>query len=113
MNSEPLFYQRHIFVCTHSRTSEHSRPCCASLASDDLRIYMKKRCKELKVRRVRVNSSGCLNRCECGPVMVIYPEGVWYSFSCKEDIDEVIQSHLIGNRIVTHLQLSNNDIKPH
>ena len=66
---------------------------------------MKARVKELRLARVRVNTSGCLDRCELGPTMVIYPEGVWYSCKGLEDIDEVIQKHLIEGRRVERLML--------
>jgi (2Fe-2S) ferredoxin len=55
---------------------------------------MKARVKELGIRDVRVNVSGCLDRCELGPTMVIYPEGVWYTYASEEDIDEIIDCHL-------------------
>ena len=59
----------------------------------------------LGLRRVRINQSGCLNRCELGPTMVIYPEGVWYSYSCEADIDEILRCHVIGGGRVERLLL--------
>src|SRR5216684_2042692 len=60
-----------------------------------LRDYMKGRAKDLGLKNVRINSAACLDRCELGPTVVIYPEGVWYSCATKEDIDEVLQTHLV------------------
>ena len=68
---------------------------------------MKARIKELGIENMRVNTAGCLDRCELGPTMVIYPEGVWYSCKTREDIDEVIERHLQRGEIVTQLKLSN------
>ena len=66
---------------------------------------MKSKINELGLKRIRVNQSGCLDKCELGPIMVIYPEGVWYSFKNKEDVDEIINEHLIKGRIVQRLTL--------
>jgi len=70
--------------------------------------YAKKRCKELGINgegRVRINKAGCLDRCELGPVLVVYPEAVWYTFVDQEDIDEIIQSHLIEGKPVERLMV--------
>mgnify|MGYP001493202868 CR=1 FL=1 len=101
----PQFYQRHVFCCTNQREIGHPRGCCRDKGSLELRGYMKARAKEMKMRRVRINASGCLDRCELGPTMVIYPEGVWYSCTTKEEIDEVLQTHLIDGGRVERLQL--------
>ena len=55
--------------------------------------------------RVRINQAGCLDRCDEGPVIVIYPEEVWYTFIDESDIDEIIDEHLVGGRIVERLQI--------
>lgn len=66
---------------------------------------MKARVKELGIESTRVNASGCLDRCELGPVMVIYPEGVWYNYTNTDDIDEIITSHLLKGKPVERLKL--------
>jgi (2Fe-2S) ferredoxin len=71
-----------------------------------MRDYAKQRSKELGIAgkgRVRINSAGCLDRCEEGPVLVVYPEAVWYSYVDQEDIDEIIEEHLLGGRVVERL----------
>lgn len=102
------FYRRHIFCCTNRRDPGHKRGCCAEKNADELRDYMKTRVKELGIAKTRVNTAGCLDRCEFGPTVVIYPEGVWYSCKTKEDIDEVIAKHLQNGKIVDRLKLPGN-----
>jgi (2Fe-2S) ferredoxin len=77
-----------------------------------MHAYMKGRAKELGIKTTRINQSGCLERCEMGPTMVIYPEGVWYTYRTKEDIDEILQSHVLGGKRVHRLQLMNDDKLP-
>ena len=73
-----------------------------------MRDYAKKRCKEeglVSSGEVRINSAGCLNRCEEGPALVVYPEATWYKWVDQEDIDEIIESHLINNTPVERLKI--------
>lgn len=102
------FYKAHVFMCTNERPEGHKRGSCGCVASP-LRKYMKVRLKELGVEQSRVNSAGCLDRCELGPVMVIYPEGVWYKYTCKEDIDLIIEQHILGGNVVTSLKIENEE----
>ncbi|HEU5047220.1 MAG TPA: (2Fe-2S) ferredoxin domain-containing protein [Rickettsiales bacterium] len=99
------FFNHHIFCCTNRRVPGHTRGCCAEKDAEALRDYMKARVKELGIEQTRVNNAGCLDRCELGPCMVIYPEGVWYSCKTKEDIDEVIREHLQNGRVVERLAI--------
>jgi len=91
----PLFFQAHLFVCCNRRPDGHKRGSCAASGSEALRDYMKARAKELGIERVRINSAGCLDRCELGPCLVIYPEGVWYRIGSTADVDAVLRAHLI------------------
>lgn len=95
------YYKNHVFFCTNLR--EDGSQCCGQHHAQEMRDYMKKRSKELGLVRtgeVRVNTAGCLNRCEHGPVIVIYPDETWYTFVDKDDIDEIIDEHLIkGNKV--------------
>lgn len=100
-----MFFKHHIFCCTNVREPGHTLGCCAEKSAVELRDYMKQRVKALKIPSSRVNNAGCLDRCELGPCMVVYPEGVWYSCKNKEDVDEVISEHLQHGRIVKRLQL--------
>ena len=74
-----------------------------------LRNYMKTKAKKLKIENIRINASGCLDRCELGPTMVIYPEGVWYRCETRDDIDEVLQVHVIEGGRVSRLMLYPDD----
>jgi (2Fe-2S) ferredoxin len=90
----PLHFEAHIFVCCNRRPDGHKRGSCAAKGSEALRDYMKARAKEMGLPRVRVNTSGCLDRCEHGPSVVIYPEGVWYTVRTREDVDAVLEQHV-------------------
>ncbi len=94
------YYEAHVFFCTNKRAPGHERGCCADKGAERLRSYMKKRAKELGIKNIRVNTAGCLDRCELGPCIVIYPEGIWYSPKTEEDCDEILATHLqAGNRV--------------
>ncbi len=73
---------------------------------------MKTQVRKLKIRRTRVNASKCLDRCELGPTMVIYPEGVWYTYRSEADIDEILQTHVIGGGRVERLMLYPDQREP-
>lgn len=99
------FFDAHLFVCTNRRPDGHKRGSCAARGSEGLRDYMKARAKELGIPNIRVNSAGCLDRCELGPCLVIYPEGVWYRIDTRDDVDAVLQTHLVEGGRVTRLML--------
>lgn len=103
------YYRAHVFCCTNERPEKHPRGSCARGGAVKLRDYMKARAKELGLEGVRVNSAGCLDRCELGPVMVIYPEGVWYAVRSTEDVDAVLTAHLRDGGRVPHLMLRPED----
>jgi (2Fe-2S) ferredoxin len=89
-----LYFDAHLFVCCNRRPDNHPRGSCAAKGSDKLRDYMKARGKELGLENIRVNSAGCLDRCELGPCLVIYPEGVWYKIETTADIDAILENHV-------------------
>lgn len=101
----PLFYRRHVFCCTNVRPPGHPRGCCSAGGGEKLRAYMREKAKALGIENIRINAAGCLDRCELGPNMVIYPEGVWYHYESTEDVDEILQTHLIEGRRVERLML--------
>ncbi|MBS3954051.1 MAG: (2Fe-2S) ferredoxin domain-containing protein [Methylomicrobium sp.] len=98
------FYKHHLFFCTNQR--ENGAACCADFNAQELRDYAKEQVKALKLsgpKKCRINNAGCLDRCAQGPVLVVYPEGVWYKYSSKTDIDEIIAEHLQNGRLVERL----------
>ena len=105
----PPYYTRHVFCCVNERPAGHPRGCCKDKDAIRLRNYMKARVKELEIPNVRINAAGCLDRCELGPTMVIYPEGVWYSCRTTEDIDEILRVHVMAGGRVPRLMLRPGD----
>ncbi len=99
------FFATHVFVCGNRRPEGHHRGCCASKGSEKIRDYMKARVKELKIANVRINQSGCLDRCELGPCAVFYPEGVWYRLDSFAAVDEVLEKHIRDGGRVPALML--------
>ncbi len=98
----PPFFDFHVFVCTNRRPDGHARGSCAARGSEHLRDYMKARVKELGLKGVRINTAGCLDRCEKGPCVVVYPEGVWYRVDTEADVDAFLAAHLqAGGRAET------------
>lgn len=100
------YYQYHVFFCTNLR--EDGSACCQRFQAQEMRDYAKQRSKELGIAgqgKVRINSAGCLDRCAEGPVLVVYPDAVWYSYVDTEDIDEIIEEHLVHGRIVERLRI--------
>ncbi len=107
-NSSPYF-KRHIFFCLNER--KNNEACCAQQGAQDAFDHCKKRVKDLGLSgpgQVRVNKSGCLDRCAGGPVAVVYPEGVWYSYVDQADIDEIVESHLKNGQVVERLVTPEN-----
>jgi (2Fe-2S) ferredoxin len=106
------YYEAHVFCCTNRRPAGHPRGCCAERDGEALRDHMKSRARDLGLKNVRINSAGCLDRCELGPTMVIYPEGVWYSVPTKADVDEVLETHMLKGGRVERLMLQTRDKLP-
>lgn len=100
------YYRYHLFFCTNQR--DDGRPCCMRHGAMNMRSYLKSRIKELGLAgpgRVRINTAGCLDRCDKGPVIVVYPDAVWYTFVDRDDVEEILQKHLIGGQVVERLML--------
>ena len=102
------FYERHIFFCVNNRGAGADRPSCDLCGSSQMRDYAKKKVSEMGLTgpgKLRVNQAGCLDRCEEGPTCVVYPEGVWYTYVDEDDIDEIIESHLVNGKPVERLKI--------
>jgi (2Fe-2S) ferredoxin len=101
------YYQRHIFFCLNQR--DNGENACLQHGAQDGFERCKARVKAAGLMGpggVRVNKAGCLDRCAGGPVAVVYPEAVWYTYLDNDDIDEIVESHLRDGRVVERLLLA-------
>lgn len=100
------YFKHHVFFCTNQRAE--GEQCCAACGGNEGFAYAKDRIGALKLNgpgAIRVNKAGCLGRCDHGPVVVIYPEETWYSYIDHEDLEEIIQEHLVHGRPVDRLKI--------
>ena len=100
------FYTRHIFFCNNVRKND--KPCCSQSGAKALYRYAKDKCRDqglLGAGSIGVSESRCLGRCEFGPVAVVYPDNIWYRYIDENDIDEIVDKHLIGGEVVERLQI--------
>lgn len=100
------YYTKHVMLCTNQKME--GKKCCANAGGEEYFAHMKSKLLELDLHgpgKIRVSKSGCLGRCSSGPCIVIYPEGTWYTYSSFEDIDEIVENHLIAGRVVEKLQI--------
>lgn len=104
-------FTHHIFVCCNQREPGHPRGCCDPAGSEALRECFK---KELKARglkaSVRANSAGCLDQCELGPVVVIYPQAIWYGRVTPEDVPHIVEQSVVQNKVVDELHLADDQL---
>jgi len=99
-------FKYHVFFCCNQR--EAGEMCCGNHGAQAMRDYCKGKVKMMGDRidgKVRINSAGCLDRCAEGPVIVVYPEAVWYTYVDQEDIDEIVESHLAQGKVVERLKI--------
>lgn len=104
-NDKPYF-NKHVFFCINAR--EDGRQSCSEQGAMAAQKHCKSRVKQLGMSgagQIRINQAGCLDRCEEGPVLVVYPEGTWYTYVDNSDIDEIVDSHLVGGKIVERLKI--------
>lgn len=100
-------FEKHIFVCENKRPDGHPRGCCAEKRSSEIRELFKSRLKELGLNAdIRANSAGCLDACEFGVSVVVYPEQIWYGGITKDNVEEIIQSHIINDKPVERLKIT-------
>lgn len=98
------YFQRHVFFCLNERANNQA--CCAAQGAQAAFDHCKAQAKAAGLTgpgQVRINKAGCLDRCAGGPVLVVYPEAVWYSYVDHADIDEIVQEHLVHGRTVERL----------
>ena len=98
--------QRHVFVCMNERPAGHPKGCCKHKGGQEVRDRLKKAVNASGLQGlVRANKAGCLGQCEHGVVVVVYPEQVWYGPVTLQDVDEIVERHLLGGEYVTRLML--------
>lgn len=101
------YYDKHVFFCTNQRADGSA--CCNDHNAQQARDYVKNKVRELGIsseqNKIRINSAGCLDRCEAGPVIVVYPEGTWYTYVDNSDLDEIIERHLKNGHVVERLKI--------
>jgi len=99
-------FEKHVFVCTNIREAGHPRGCCSAKDSGAIRERLKELVKQRGLaRKIRVNTAGCLDQCEHGVTIVVYPETVWYGFVKMTDVEEILDSHLVAGHPVERLRL--------
>jgi (2Fe-2S) ferredoxin len=98
--------QRHVFVCVNERAATNPKGCCKLKGGDKVRDAFKKRLTDLGLKRlVRANNAGCLDQCEHGVTVLVYPEQVWYGGVTAEDVPEIIERHILRGEFVERLML--------
>jgi (2Fe-2S) ferredoxin len=100
------YYRHHVFFCLNRR--EEGSPSCCNHNAEEMFNYAKVKAKALGLHgngKIRINRAGCMGRCNEGPVLVIYPEAVWYTYANTADIDEILKSHLQQGKIVKRLKI--------
>ena len=98
------YFRHHVFFCLNKR--DNGEACCADQNADAMFAYCKEQAKQQGLSgpgQVRINKAGCLDRCSAGPVAVVYPDAVWYTYVDQADIDEIIESHLKNGKVVQRL----------
>ncbi len=99
-------FKHHVFFCCNQRAPGET--CCNAHGATEMQTYAKDRIAALGLKgkgNIRINKAGCLDRCDQGPVLVVYPDAVWYTYVDKDDIEEIIQEHLVHGRVVERLKI--------
>jgi (2Fe-2S) ferredoxin len=100
------YYERHVFFCLNRR--DDGVACCTDHGAEAMFEYTKRKIKGLDLNgagKIRINRAGCFDRCGEGPLLVVYPEAIWYTFIDQDDIDEIIESHLLRGVEVERLKV--------
>jgi (2Fe-2S) ferredoxin len=99
-------FTKHLFVCLNDRGPGHPRGSCAPKGSEKLHEAFKAALKKRGLEgRIRANKAGCLDNCEHGCSVVVYPDAVWYGHVTPEDVDEIVDRHLVAGEPVARLRL--------
>jgi len=99
--------EHYVFVCQNRRPPGHPKGCCSSAGSDEVLIRLKELIEEKEIwTRVRAIGTTCLGLCENGAVLVVYPDNVWYGKVSLDDVERIVEEHLIGGIAVEELRLN-------
>lgn len=102
----PPPFEKHVFVCTNLREPNNPKGSCSAKGSEELPLAFKKALEAAGHKApIRINKAGCLDACERGCTVVVYPEGVWYGGVTKADVDEIVAQHLVGGTPVERLKM--------
>jgi (2Fe-2S) ferredoxin len=102
-------FEKHIFVCGNQRPEGHPRGCCDPAGQAELQKLFKVKLAERGLKgKVRANQSGCLDQCEHGPNVVVYPDAVWYGRVTAQDVAEIVDSHIVGGKPVERLLIADS-----
>jgi (2Fe-2S) ferredoxin len=97
-------FEKHIFICTNQRPEGHAKGSCNPTGGAELHHAFKAGLAKRGLKgKVRANKAGCLDQCEHGPTVVVYPQAIWYGRVTVEDVDEIIDQHIARDTIVERL----------
>jgi (2Fe-2S) ferredoxin len=102
-------FEKHIFICTNQRSEGHPKGSCDPKGTGELQQLFKAALAKRGLKgKVRANKAGCLDQCEHGPNVVVYPEAVWYGGVTAADVDEIVENHIVGGRPVQRLMIADS-----
>lgn len=105
-------FEKHVFVCTNERPAGHLKGSCAACGGKEIKSLLKSLVKQSGLAdSIRINSASCLDACEFGTAIVIYPEATWYGRVRPEDAEELYRSHLLEGKVVERLRISESDLQ--
>lgn len=100
-------FEKHIFICVNERPADHPRGCCKAKGSEKIRDLFKEALAKRGLKnKVRANAAGCLDWCERGPTVVVYPDGIWYHVETEADVQDIVEQHIIQGKPVQRLAIS-------
>jgi (2Fe-2S) ferredoxin len=106
-------FRLHVFVCTNRRPDDNPKGSCAQKGSEAILQRFKEEVARLGLKgEVRANAAGCMDSCAFGVTVVVYPEGVWYARVRLEDVEEILQSHILGGHPVERLRMTGHFESP-